>query len=310
MAKATVLSPTERVHPLAMTLHELPASEIVRAMHDEDVRAVEAVEGVLDDVAEAAEVAARCLAAGGRVLYVGAGTSGRLGVLDAAECPPTFGTDPRQVVGILAGGRRALERSVEGAEDDATAGRREIRSRRVGPLDFVVGISASSTTPFVIGALTEARRRGAATALVCCNPNGARRGRADIVIAPDTGPEVVAGSTRLKAGTATKLVLNAISTAAMTRVGRVFRGRMVDLRPVSAKLADRAERIVAGACGISRARAARLLQRAGRRPALAIAMYLTDLPRDRASEALDHAGSLAELERRTPARRSGTRAKP
>jgi N-acetylmuramic acid 6-phosphate etherase len=275
----------------------MPAEEIVRLMHDEDARAVEAVGEVLDAVGAAAEQAARSLEAGGRLIYVGAGTSGRLGALDAAECPPTFGTHPAQVVAVVAGGRRALAQSVEGAEDDGVAGRRAMRRLGLGPLDFVVGISASGTTPFVIEALKSARRDGSSTALVCCNPAAVPRTAADTLIAPDTGAEVVAGSTRLKAGTATKLVLNAISTAAMVRMGRVYRGLMVDLRPVSTKLVDRAERVVAEACAVSRTRARTLLARAGRRPALAIAMHLTKRTAPEASEALARAGSLAALER-------------
>ncbi len=288
---------TERPHRLAHAIDGMETADLVALLHDEDVRAVEAVGDVIPAVAAAAEIAARCLKAGGRLIYAGAGTSGRLGVLDAVECPPTFGTDPRQVVAVVAGGPRALTRSMEGAEDDARAGATALRRLRAGPLDFVIGIAASATTPFVTGALGAARKAGATTALVCCNPDAVPDWLAHLIIAPDTGPEVVAGSTRLKAGTATKLVLNAISTAAMVRVGKVFRGRMIDLRPGSAKLAARAERIVSEVCRIDEGAARGLLKRARGRPADAVAMHLTGLPLPRARAALARAGSLAALER-------------
>jgi N-acetylmuramic acid 6-phosphate etherase len=197
-------------------------------------------------LARAVTLVARAFKSGGRLFYFGAGTSGRLGVLDASECPPTFRTDPKLVQGIIAGGDSALRRAVEGAEDDALAGAREIRVRRITARDVVVGIAASGTTRFVWGALGEAKRRRAATMLVCFNPHLVipRALRPDVVIAPDLGPEVLTGSTRLKAGTATKLVLNILTTLAMVRLGKVASNLMVDVNPSNAKLRTRAVRIV------------------------------------------------------------------
>lgn len=291
------------MHRLAPALEAASPDEVVRLLHDEDAKAVAAVGEVLSAVSLAASTAARCLRAGGRLIYLGAGTSGRLGMLDSVECPPTFGTSPRQVTAIVAGGPAALVRSVEGAEDDGRAGAAAIRRARVGPLDFVVGIAASSATPFVVGALEAARRAGATTGLLCCNRSAVPEGLAHVVIAPDTGAELIAGSTRLKAGTATKLVLNAISTAAMVQLGKVYRGRMVDLAAVSVKLRARAERMVAELCRVGAARARRLLLRAAGRPAVAIAMHLTGRGAHEARRALDQAGSLSALERQARRRR-------
>ena len=196
-------------------------------------------------------------------MFLGAGTSGRLGVLEAAECPPTFGTPPERIVGVMAGGPRAVFRSVEGAEDRREAGRRAARARGAG--DLLVGISASAVTPFVRGALAEARERGARTVLVACAPQRGLARLADVVVAMATGPEVLTGSTRLKAGSATKAVLNAITTAAMVRLGKAYQNLMVDLRPSSAKLRDRAQRIVAVAAARERGRSRAVAARRPRR---------------------------------------------
>ena len=248
---------------------------MVRLLHAEDLRAVRAVGRVLPEIARAADLAAGALGAGGRLIYVGAGTSGRLGALDAAECPPTFGTRPSRVVAAIAGGARALRTAVEGAEDDRQGGAARVRRLRVGPKDLVCGISAGARTPFVLGALEEARRLGARTALVCSTDRPPRRAPADLVIAVPTGPELIAGSTRLKAGTATKLVLNAISTAAMVRLGKVYRGRMTSLRPTNEKLRRRALRTVAELASLSPGRSRKLLEAAGGNVALALAMAFT-----------------------------------
>jgi N-acetylmuramic acid 6-phosphate etherase len=227
-------------------------------------------------VAEAARAVADALRAGGRLLYVGAGTSGRLGMLDASECPPTFGSLPSQVQTALAGGRRAMTRAVEGAEDDADAGAGAVRRFRASARDVVCGISASASTPYVLGALAEARRRKALTVLVCCNPP--RRGTpADILLLAPTGPELVAGSTRLKAGTATKLILNALTTTAFICLGKVYRGRMVDVRPANAKLRTRAARMVAELTELPLPKAQRLLTSAGGEVKVALAMHFTGL---------------------------------
>ena len=225
------------------------------------MEAVRAVGRALASIAALADDAAAALRAGGRLVYVGAGTSGRLGALDAAECPPTFGVAPSRVVALVAGGARALRRAVEGAEDDGPAGAAAVRRARVGSRDLVVGISASGTTPFVLAALAEARRGGAATALVTSNP--AARARADRRVVLETGAERVAGSTRMKAGTAAKMALGLLSTAAFVRLGAVRSGRMVALRPGSAKLRARAVRNVADLAGVSAGAARRLLEGAG-----------------------------------------------
>jgi N-acetylmuramic acid 6-phosphate etherase len=254
-------------------------------MHQEDLAALRAVRTALPSVAEAAQAVAGVLRAGGRLLYVGAGTSGRLGVLDASECPPTFGTPPSQVQAVIAGGRRALTHAVEGAEDGKAAGAEAVRRFRAGPRDVVCGISASASTPFVLGALAEARRRRARTLLVCCNPPGPRV-RVDLVILAPTGPELVAGSTRLKAGTATKLILNALTTAAFVSLGKVYRGRMVDVRPTNAKLRARAVRMVAELTQLPQRESRRLLDAAGRSVKVALATHFTGLSPKEARERL------------------------
>lgn len=252
---------TEEPNPLGRDLERLPARLAVRRLHAGDREAVRAVGRALDDIADLSDLAAAALAAGGRLVYVGAGTSGRLGALDAAECPPTFGVAPSRVIALVAGGARALRRAVEGAEDDAGAGQAAMIRARVGRRDLVVGITASGTTPFVKGALAEARRRGARTALVTSNP--AARARVDARVLLATGPEVLAGSTRLKAGSATKMALSLLSTATFARPGAVRGGRMVALRPGSRKLRDRAVRNVAALGGVGVTAARRLLVEAG-----------------------------------------------
>lgn len=238
--------PTEGINPRTADIDTLEPREILERIHAEDRRAVEAVGEVLDDVAAAVERVVSAFESGGRLIYVGAGTSGRLGVLDAAECPPTFGTDPSLVQAVLAGGPEAMWRAREGAEDAADDGADAIAARAVDGRDIVLGIAAGSTTPFVIGALREAIRRGAGTVFLTCVPPAdvpiARE--VDVVIAPLTGAETIAGSTRMKAGTATKLVLNMVTTTAMVRLGKTYGNLMVDLRVTAAKLEDRGRRIL------------------------------------------------------------------
>lgn len=302
------LPPTERLHPRAEDLDLLSVEEVVRRLHAEDVTAVRAVRVALPSIARAARSVADALRAGGRLLYAGAGTSGRLGVLDASECPPTFGASPSQVQAAIAGGRRALTRAVEGAEDDASAGAAAVRKFRASPLDVVCGITASASTPYVLGALEEARRRGARTVLVCCNPPGPRV-KVDFVLYAPTGPELVAGSTRLKAGTATKLILNALTTAAFVALGKVYRGRMVDVRPANAKLRARATRMVAELTELSPVAAQRLLEAAGGEVKVALAMHFTGLGPREARKRLRTA-SLRELSPahpRPPRRRRSAR---
>jgi N-acetylmuramic acid 6-phosphate etherase len=294
-SNSLALPPTERLHPRAGDLDLLSVEAVVHQLHQEDLAAVRAVRPALPSVAAAARAVADALRAGGRLLYVGAGTSGRLGVLDASECPPTFGADPRQVRATIAGGRRALTHAVEGAEDDVAAGAEAVRRLKAGPRDVVCGISASATTPYVLGALAEARRRRARTVLVCCNPPGPRT-RVDLLILAETGPELVAGSTRLKAGTATKLILNALTTAAFVSLGKVYRGRMVDVRPSNAKLQARAVRMVTELTELTTARARTLLAEAGGSVKVALAMHYTGLGPREARKQL-RAQSLRALER-------------
>lgn len=233
--------------------------EFAHVMCDEGVRAAACVEEVLSDVAVAIEWAADAIAAGGRLVYMGAGTSGRLGVLDASECPPTFGVSPDAVVGLIAGGRPALTDAAEGAEDDARAGAEDLRGIGLAGGDMVVGIAASGRTPYVIGGLRYARSLGARTVALACNRGSAIGAEADLAIEPVPGPEVLSGSTRLKAGTVQKLVLNMISTGCMVRLGKVYQNLMVDVRPTNEKLVARASRIVREATGCTPDEAERAL---------------------------------------------------
>ncbi|HMH50078.1 MAG TPA: N-acetylmuramic acid 6-phosphate etherase [Candidatus Acidoferrum sp.] len=289
---------TERANPASLDLDRLSARHIAQLMNREDARAVRAVGRVAARIAAAVELIVASLSRGGRLFFVGAGTSGRLGVLEAAECPPTFGTPPRLVQAIMAGGRASVFRSREGAEDDRAAAAREIR-RRVRSGDVVIGVSASGVTPFVRAALHEARRRGAITALVACNAASAAGAR--VVIDPRPGPEVLAGSTRLKAGTATKLVLNTLTTASMARLGRVYGNRMIDVQARSRKLRDRALRLVEELGGVSRPRAARALARARGRVRIAVVTARTGAtPRDAARALANAGGSLRALLETSP----------
>ncbi|MBI3628244.1 MAG: N-acetylmuramic acid 6-phosphate etherase [Candidatus Rokubacteria bacterium] len=265
--------PTEGANPASRDLDRLSPLQIARLMNREDRRAVAAVGRVARDIAAAVTLIVDALGRGGRLVFVGAGTSGRLGVLEAAECPPTFNTPRALVQAVMAGGCGSVFRSREGAEDNARDAVRRLRgTARRG--DVVVGVSASGVTPFVRAALGEARKRGARTVLVACNASASLRGAADLVIAPSPGPEVLAGSTRLKAGTATKLVLNTLTTASMARLGKVYGNRMVDLQPRSRKLRERAIRLVAEIAGVPPARAARALTAAGNvRLAAVVARY-------------------------------------
>lgn len=264
--------------------------QVVGLMHVEDRRAVRAVRAVLPDIARAVDAIAARMAQGGRLIYVGAGTSGRLGVLDASECPPTFGVDPHVVVGVIAGGDVALRRAVEGAEDVAEDGARAVADLNVGPLDTVVGITASGRTPYVLGALEEARRRGALTVGVICNLPAPVADLAEITIAPLVGPEVITGSTRLKAGTAQKLVLNMLSTATMIRLGKVYDNLMVDVQQDNEKLRARARRIVMEATGVDVETAASALQQSGGDVKVAIVSLLTQRPPGEARERLLRSG--------------------
>lgn len=261
---------TESRNPRSRRLDALPTERVVALLLDEDRRALLAAARRRSAITRAALEVARAWERGGRVVFVGAGTSGRLGVLEAAECPPTFGTDPDRIRAVMAGGEGAMFRAVEGAEDRAEEGARV--GARLRAADVLVGVSASSVTPYVRGALAAARRRKARTVLVTCAPARGLGRLADVVVAIATGPEVLTGSTRLKAGSATKAALNAITTAAMVRLGKAYENLMVDLRPGSAKLQDRALRIVAAATRTEARTGRRLLRAAGGEVKTAIVM--------------------------------------
>jgi N-acetylmuramic acid 6-phosphate etherase len=284
---------TEKRNARSRGIDRLSTLGIVGVINAEDARVAAAVARVKRPIARAVDVIVERLRRGGRLFYVGAGTSGRLGVLDAAECPPTYGTPPSMVQGIIAGGRRALVRSIEGAEDRPEDGAAAVRKKRVGERDAVVGIAACGVTPFVRGAIAEARRAGAATVFVTCAPEAVDDIDADIIINPVVGPEVVTGSTRMKAGTATKLVLNTLTTAAMIRLGKVYDNLMVDLRATNAKLRDRSERIVMEVTGVSRGRARALLKKAHGWAKEAILMHFLKMDFAAAQRLLDECdGSL------------------
>ncbi|GLW20996.1 N-acetylmuramic acid 6-phosphate etherase [Microbispora amethystogenes] len=263
---------TEQSDPRYSGIDTLPTEEIARLMNAADAVVPAAVGRAVPAISAAVDAIAARMAGGGRLLYVGAGTSGRLAVLDASECPPTFGTHPDLVQGIIAGGEAALVRSVEGAEDDAGAGAAVIRDKQVGPLDSVVGISASGRAPYVVGAVEEARRRGALTVGLACNTGTPLARAAEREIEVIVGPEVVTGSTRLKAGTAQKLVLNMISTITMIRSGRTYGNFMVDVVASNSKLVDRAARIVSDITGADVPDAREVLEDAGRDVKTAVVM--------------------------------------
>ena len=284
---------TERRNPRTADIDLASPLEIVDLINAEDRTVADAVASQREAIARAVERAEMTFRSGGRLFYVGAGTSGRLGVLDASECPPTYGTDPEMVQGIIAGGHKALTRSQEGAEDRLEGAIEDLQQHGVRSGDFVVGIAASGTTPYVRRALTYARSIGASTALVACSPPPQDAlDVADIVILPLTGPEVVTGSTRMKAGTATKLVLNTITTGAMIRLGKTFGNLMVDLRATNVKLRDRSERILMEVCDVSREDARDLLARSGGIVKTAIVINYLQVEREEAERALADAGGV------------------
>ncbi len=263
--------PTEQPNPRSRFLDRLSTEQILRLMNREDAGVPRAVALVIPQVSRAVSLIVRTLQRGGRLFFLGAGTSGRLGVLEAAECPPTFNTPPHLIQAMMAGGHRAVFRSQEGAED-ARGHARQAVSRRVRVGDIVVGIAASGITPFVEAGLRAARSKGASTVLLTCHPHTTLRGTADVLMAPRIGPEVLTGSTRLKAGTATKLILNMLTVATMVRLGKVYGNVMVDVRPTSSKLKARAIRIIQQLAGVSRQRAAAALRRSRGRVKVAIVM--------------------------------------
>src|SRR4051812_48132733 len=254
---------TEQQNPASATIDSVPTEEMLRIINEEDRKVAEAVAREIPSIARAVEAVVAAMERGGRLFYIGAGTSGRLGVLDASECPPTFSVPPDGVQGIIAGGERALSRATETTEDDPAIGARDLLARGFTAGDVLVGIAASGRTPYVLGAIGEAKRLGAVTIGISCTPQSELSSAVDIGIEALAGPEIVAGSTRMKAGTATKLILNMLTTGVFIRRGYVFRNLMVNVQPKNAKLRDRARRIVAAAAAVSEDRAAELLSASG-----------------------------------------------
>lgn len=290
---------TEAENPRTSNLSSLSSLEIVSVMNSEDDGVAIAVRAVLPDVARAVDGIAERLRAGGHLFYIGTGTSGRLGVLDAAECPPTFGVAPELVQAIIAGGYEACHRAVEASEDDAQAGARDLEQRGFTRADAVVGIAASGRTPYTVGAVESARRLGAFTIAITCAPESPITTAAEISIVPVVGPEVIAGSTRLKAGTAQKLVLNMISTATLTRLGYVTGNRMTNVQTRNAKLRERALRILQAEAGIAGERAREILDSAGGDLPVALVMSRADCAKDEAVSALEESqGVIAEAIKR------------
>lgn len=281
---------TETRNPRTMELDQMTELQIVTVMNEEDARVPLAIAKCLPQIAQAAAWAVEAFAQGGRLFYMGAGTSGRLGVLDAAECPPTFGVPQGMVVGVIAGGEKAFIHAVEGAEDSRALGKNDLEAHALTEKDFVIGIAASGRTPYVLGGLDYARSLGCHTAAIACNVGSAVGKAAELAIEVDCGPEVLTGSTRLKSGTAQKLILNMISTASMVRSGKAYQNLMVDVMQTNEKLHTRAENIVIEATGVERAEARRAIDEAGGSVKCAITMLLAGCGAAEAQRRLDQAG--------------------
>jgi N-acetylmuramic acid 6-phosphate etherase len=281
---------TEQRNQASKNLDHLSSIEIVRLMNREDRKVAPAVARELPAIARAVDAIVPRMEAGGRLIYVGAGTSGRLGVLDASECPPTFGTSPEDVFALIAGGERAITKPVEGAEDDRGAARRDLQETDLAGDDAVVGLAASGTTPYVLAALAYARRRGALTIAVTANRKSPLAKAAEIAITPDVGPEILTGSTRLKAGTAQKMVLNMLSTATMVRLGHAYENLMIDLTKTNQKLRDRAKRILVEATGESVSEAEHALRQSKHNLRVALIILKRGVSAEQARKALESAG--------------------
>jgi len=273
---------TEQRNPRSMNLDSLSTEEVLRLLNSEDKLVPLAVEREIPYIAKGVELIVTSLKSGGRLLYFGAGTSGRLGVVDASECPPTFGTDPKLVVGTIAGGQAAMFHSQEGAEDDGDQARRDVDAREVGSRDTVCGIAASRQTPYVVAAVKRARERGAKTIYITTNPRSEFNLDVDVAICPEVGPEVLMGSTRMKSGTAQKLVLNMLTTTAMVKLGKVYENMMIDLQLTSKKLVERSKRIVMMATGVDYATAEEFLQKTNGHVKTALVMIRTGVSADEA----------------------------
>jgi len=284
------LTLTEERNPLTTDIDTLPTLDMLTLINREDQKVAFAVHTELPNIAVAVDAITSRIQRGGRLIYIGAGTSGRLGVLDASECPPTFGTPPELVVGLIAGGDVALTDAIEGAEDDQVGGAREIAELNVSENDCVVSIAASGRTLYAIGGLEEAKKRGALTVSIACNRPSPLEELAEIGIAPIVGPEVLSGSTRLKAGTAQKMVLNMISTGVMIRLGKTYSNLMVDVQPTNIKLRQRARRIVAEAAGLNLEQAAKILQACGGEVKTAIVAVLANVSPELAQQRLRQTG--------------------
>jgi N-acetylmuramic acid 6-phosphate etherase len=286
---------TEQSYTASECIDRLLTADILGVINAADSEIAAAVAKEIPRIAQAVDAIVTSLDHGGHLLYIGAGTSGRLGVLDASECPPTFNVSPDLVRGIIAGGEPALSRSVESTEDDPTAGARDLMSSGFAPGDVLVGIAASGRTPYVLGAIAKAKEIGAITCGISCTPDSELSRAVDYPIEPKPGPEILAGSTRMRAGTATKLVLNMISTAVMIRLGHIYGNLMVNVQPTNAKLTDRARRIIASATGVDETSAAELLEASGRSVRTAIVMEKKKIGRREAEQLLANAkGKIAE----------------
>jgi N-acetylmuramic acid 6-phosphate etherase len=282
------LSATERINERTRTLDQLPLLERLQIINDEDARVAPAIRKCLPQIGALTELFTETVQRGKRVLFVGAGTSGRLGLMEAAECPPTFGLDADTIRALMAGGAGTERTAVEGAEDDEGAGRADIRSGVVEPGDLVIGLSASGNTPYVLAALQEAKALGTKTAAIVCNTTDLE-GQVDVLVTAVVGPEVVTGSTRMKAGTAQKMILNMVTTASMASLGRIYGNLMVDLKPSNVKLRQRAGRIVRQATGVDQATASRALEQSGGEVKVAILTLLCAVPPDEARVLLENA---------------------
>ncbi|KFK96729.1 MULTISPECIES: N-acetylmuramic acid 6-phosphate etherase [unclassified Serratia (in: enterobacteria)] len=284
---------SETRNPASMMLDEMSSLEMMICFNNEDRKVPEAIAKVLPEIAQAVDFAAAALQAGGRLIYLGAGTSGRLGILDASECPPTFGVPHDLVIGLIAGGPGAMFKAVEGAEDDVSLGEADLKALNLTARDVVIGLAASGRTPYVIGALQFARQLGCPTVAISCNPDSPIAREAQVAISPVVGPEALTGSTRMKSGTAQKLVLNMISTGAMVKLGKVYQNLMVDVKATNEKLVDRACRIVMEATGAVRSQAEEALAQTGFEVKPAILMILADVTATEAQQRLQkHQGYL------------------
>ncbi len=292
--------PTEQRNAASVHIDTLSTQEMVRLINREDQKVALAVEKEIEHIAAAVDLIYGRMREGGRLIYCGAGTSGRLGVLDAAECPPTYSTDPGLVMGLMAGGEHAMFRAAEGVEDDPAVGRDDLKKIAFGPKDVLVGIAASGRTPYVLGAMEYAKSFGASTVAVTCSPGSAVASAADISIAPEPGPEVITGSTRMKSGTAQKMVLNMLSTCTMIRMGKVYGNLMVDVKPSNKKLVQRCISIVCSATDCSEETASAALDRCGSNAKVAIVMILCGCDAKEAAQRLEESdGRIADVLRAT-----------